>query len=77
VQHPGETNATHRGGDEEVQAYTLRDRDGGRFEQLRQVPLGSNWPSAAAGTPPRPGVVAIQRLDGAPLLAGSGGRPQT
>jgi secreted PhoX family phosphatase len=77
VQHPGETNATHRGGDEEVQAYTLRDRDGGRFEQLRQVPLGSNWPSAAAGTAPRPGVVAIQRLDGAPLLAGSGGRPQT
>jgi secreted PhoX family phosphatase len=77
VQHPGEDNATHRSGDEEVQAYTLRDRDGGSFEQLRQVPLGSNWPSAAAGTAPRPGVVAIWRLDGKPLLAESGGGPPT
>jgi secreted PhoX family phosphatase len=77
VQHPGEDNATHRSGDEEVQAYTLRDRSGASFEQLRQVPLGSNWPSAAAGTAPRPGVVTIRRLDGAPLLAGSGGRPST
>jgi len=68
VQHPGEDNATHRSGDEEVQAYTLRDRQGGRFEQLRQVPLGSNWPSAAAGTPPRPAVVVIRRLAGGPLL---------
>jgi secreted PhoX family phosphatase len=53
-----------------VQAYTLRDRQGGRFEQLRQVPLGSNWPSTAAGTPPRPAVVAIRRLAGGPLLGG-------
>jgi secreted PhoX family phosphatase len=68
VQHPGEDNATHRSGDEEIQAYILRDRSGGSFEQLRQVPLGSNWPSAAAGTPPRPGVVAIRRSDGVPLL---------
>ncbi|MFN6337292.1 MAG: PhoX family protein [Cyanobacteriota bacterium] len=71
VQHPGEDNATHHGGDEEVQAYTLRDRNGGGFEQLRQVPLGSNWPAAASGTPPRPAVVAIRRLDGGPLLGGS------
>ncbi|MFN9622869.1 MAG: PhoX family protein [Cyanobacteriota bacterium] len=68
VQHPGEDNATHRNADKEVQAYTLRDRNGGRFAQLREVPLGSNWPSSAAGTPPRPAVVAIRRLDGGPLL---------
>ena len=68
VQHPGEDNATHRPGDEEVQAYSLRDRQGGRFEQLRQVPLGSNWPSGVPGVPPRPGVVAIRRVDGTPLL---------
>lgn len=67
VQHPGEDNATHRSGDEEVQAYALPDRNGGPFEQLRRVPLGSNWPSSAAGTPPPPGVVAIRRLDGGPL----------
>ena len=69
VQHPGEDNAAHRPGDEEIQAYTLRDRQGGRFEQLRQVPLGSNWPSGQPGRPPRPGVVAIQRGHGWPLLA--------
>jgi len=71
IQHPGEDNATHQPGQEEIQAYTLTDRDGGRFEQLRQVPLGSNWPSGQPGQIPRPGVVAIRRLDGAPLLAGS------
>ena len=71
VQHPGEDNATHRSGDEEMQAYTLHDRDGGSFEQLRQVPLGSNWPSSAAGSPPRPAVVAIRRLEGGPLLSQS------
>jgi secreted PhoX family phosphatase len=68
VQHPGEDNATHQQGQEEIQAYTLRDRNGGSFEQLRQVPLGSNWPSGQPGQVPRPGVVAIRRQDGAPLL---------
>jgi hypothetical protein len=68
VQHPGETNGTHRRGDEEMQAHTLRDRDGDRFEQLRRVPLGSNWPSGVPGRVPRPGVVAIRRSDGQPLL---------
>jgi len=67
VQHPGEDNATHQSGQEEIQSYTLQDREGGRFEQLRRVPLGSNWPATAPGQVPRPGVVAIRRLDGAPL----------
>ena len=68
VQHPGEDNAIHRNGDEEVQAYTLRNRDGVSFEQVRTVPIGSNWPSSAAGSPPRPAVVAIRRLNGSRLL---------
>ena len=68
VQHPGEIHGTHQRGDEEVQAHTLEASDGGRFEQLRQVPLGSNWPSTVPGRPPRPGVVAIRRGDGRPLL---------
>jgi secreted PhoX family phosphatase len=68
VQHPGETNGTREGGAEEYQAHTLEDGDGGRFEQLRRVPLGSNWPARAPGRPPRPGVVAIRRNDGRPLL---------
>ncbi|MEB3320610.1 MAG: alkaline phosphatase PhoX [Cyanobium sp.] len=68
VQHPGESHGTHARGDEEIQAHTLEDRDGASFEQLRRVPLGSNWPARVPGRPPRPGVVAIRRRDGRPLL---------
>jgi secreted PhoX family phosphatase len=68
VQHPGEAHGTRRSGELEMQAHTLKDRDGGSFQQLREVPLGSNWPSPAPGRPPRPGVVAIRRSDGRPLL---------
>ena len=68
VQHPGEVNGSRARGDEEVQAHELQDRDGGVFQQLRTVPLGSNWPAQAPGRPPRPGVVAIRRLNGQPLL---------
>ncbi len=70
VQHPGEANGTGRAGMEEFQAFTLQDRDGRPFDQLRRVPLGSNWPAGAPGRPPRPGVVVIRRLDGGPLLGG-------
>ena len=68
VQHPGEVNGRREKGDEEIQAHELVDRDGGVFQQLRTVPLGSNWPAQAPGRPPRPGVVAIQRSNGQPLL---------
>jgi secreted PhoX family phosphatase len=64
VQHPGEEHGTHRRGMEDVQTHTLRDRDGRPFDQVRRVPLGSNWPSTREGQGPRPGVVAIQRRDG-------------
>ncbi|MFM1798786.1 MAG: hypothetical protein RLZZ117_1064 [Cyanobacteriota bacterium] len=70
VQHPGEAHGTRRGGAHEMQAHPLVDRDGVAFEQLRTVPLGSNWPSGVPGRPPRPGVVAIRRLEGGPLLRG-------
>ena len=68
VQHPGEVHGAHHKGDAEFQAHTLRDRDGTAFQQLRQVPQGSNWPAQAPGRPPRPGVVAIRRSSGQPLL---------
>ena len=68
VQHPGEVNGSRDQGDEELQAHELMDCDGGVFQQLRTVPLGSNWPAHAPGRPPRPGVVAICRSSGQPLL---------
>ena len=72
VQHPGELHGTRRGEDQaEIQAHRLLDRRGQPFDQLRRVPLGSNWPSAVPGRPPRPAVVAIRRRDGRPLLPDS------
>ena len=68
VQHPGEVNGTRRKGAEEIQAHQLVDRKGVGFEQLRIVPLGSNWPSGVPDRPPRAGIVAIRRSQGGPLL---------
>jgi secreted PhoX family phosphatase len=67
VQHPGETVGPRQGQASATQTHRLVDRDGQPFEQQRQVPLGSNWPSGVPGRPPRPGVVAIRRLDGGAL----------
>jgi secreted PhoX family phosphatase len=68
VQHPGESNGTRSSGAGEWQAIRLRDRGNQEFEQLRWVPLGSNWPSGVPGRSPRPAVVAIRRSGGGPLL---------
>ncbi|MCB4394164.1 DUF839 domain-containing protein [Synechococcus sp. HB1133] len=68
IQHPGEVHGSHQSGDEEFQAHDLVDRDGKAFQQLRQLPLGSNWPAQAPGRPARPGVVAVRRSSGEPLL---------
>jgi secreted PhoX family phosphatase len=70
VQHPGEVNGTRRKGAQEIQAHQLVDRKGMGFEQLRTVPLGSNWPSGVPDRPPRSGIVAIRRVQGGPLLGG-------
>ncbi len=74
VQHPGEEHGCHQRGDQEMQAFSLRDRGGTTFEQLRTVPLGSNWPSGVPGRNPRPAIVAIRRTQGGPLLPPSIGR---
>jgi secreted PhoX family phosphatase len=75
VQHPGEDNGIRAvppgpakgDGTREAQGYTLSDRDGQPFEQLRWVPVGSNWPFGA-GRAPRPAVVAIRRQNGGRLV---------
>ena len=68
IQHPGEEYGVHQQGKQEYQAHELRNRAGQAFQQLRLVPLGSNWPSTMPGRAPRPGVVAIYRNNGEPLL---------
>ena len=68
IQHPGEIHGARTAADEHIQVHHLVDRDGTPFEQRRHVPRGSNWPAQAPGRPPRPGVVAVQRSSGGPLL---------
>ena len=68
IEAAGSKQAIRQGKALEAQAHSLEDRSGQRFEQLRWVPIGSNWPSGVPARPPRPGVVAIRRLDGKPLL---------
>jgi len=68
VQHPGEQHGSHQKGAVEMQAFELKDRNGVSFEQLREVPLGSNWPSGVTGRNPRPAVVSVRRIKGGPLL---------
>ena len=69
VQHPGESTGTRQGQAVEAQAHQLVARNGRRFEQLRWVPLGSNWPHGVPGRPPRPGVVAVSRRDSKALIS--------
>ncbi|MFM7295998.1 MAG: PhoX family protein [Planctomycetota bacterium] len=71
VQHPGELHGTRgrpgSGLPTTVERKVLvAARDGTLFEQLRTVPIGSNWPSGQLGTAPRPAVVAIRRRATAP-----------
>ena len=68
IQHPGELHGSRQQGDEEFQAHDLVDREGNVFQQLRRLPLGSNWPAQAPDRPPRSGVVAIRRSSGQSLL---------
>ena len=68
VQHPGEVHGRRAAGAEAVQTHRVQDRLGRAIQQLRRVPLGSNWPAQAPDRPPRPALVAIQRSTGQPLL---------
>ena len=66
VQHPGEIHGARRADPEGTaeRRLTVAARDGTTFEQLRSVPLGSNWPSNVRGEAPRPAVVCITRAYG-------------
>jgi secreted PhoX family phosphatase len=63
VQHPGEIHGARRADPEgsAERRLTVAARDGTLFEQLRSVPLGSNWPTGLRGEAPRSAVVCITR----------------
>jgi secreted PhoX family phosphatase len=67
AQHPGEMGGIRQNMAAESRQFAMRGLDGQEFIQIREVPIGSNWPSKAANQPPKPSVVAIYRIDGASL----------
>jgi len=69
VQHPGEVNGTRKEMAAETRTFGIRTTDGKLFEQTRQVPIGSNWPSKQANDAPKPAVVAIRRRDNGEFTA--------
>ena len=66
VQHPGERHGRREQNAEEARSFQLKLTNGEPLEQLRWVPLGSNWPN---GGLPKPGVVVIHRRNGQALLS--------
>ena len=65
-QHTGERHGKREENAEEARSFQLKLTNGEPLEQLRWVPLGSNWPN---GGLPKPGVVVIQRRNGQALLS--------
>ncbi|MBE9050891.1 DUF839 domain-containing protein [Nostocales cyanobacterium LEGE 11386] len=62
IQHPGETNGMRKNQATEVKEFLVTNTLGEEFWQIRQVPIGSNWPSKTPNAPPKPGVVAVMKL---------------
>ncbi len=63
IQHPGEVNGTRKAMKAEPRQFAMMTTDGQEFMQTRSVPIGSNWPSKKADTPPKPSIVVITRVD--------------
>lgn len=68
AQHPGEIYGTRQGLTSETRQFAMKTTTGSEFMQMRQVPLGSNWPAKRLNAAPRPAVVAVRRWDGETLV---------
>lgn len=64
VQHPGETSGTRQNMSFDTRSFELQGPDGKTWSQLRQVPIGSNFPDLKPNAPTKPSVVVITRKDG-------------
>lgn len=63
VQHPGEMHGIRQDMKSESRKFALQTTDGTDFMQIRDVPMGSNFPSKKANDSPRPCVVVVRRSD--------------
>ena len=59
VQHPGEVSGPRQEGAAETRKFAMKTVSGKPFQQVRRVPLGSNWPDGGPTDVPKPAVVAI------------------
>ncbi|ERN40625.1 putative phosphatase [Rubidibacter lacunae KORDI 51-2] len=66
-QHPGERNGIRKDMAATTLEIKMQTTNGQDFVQARVVPTGSNWPGKQPNDPPRPGVIAVRRIDGNPL----------
>ncbi|PPT07501.1 Tat (twin-arginine translocation) pathway signal sequence domain protein [Geitlerinema sp. FC II] len=67
IQHPGESHGTRQNYRMETRKFVVKTPEGEEIVQMRNVPIGSNWPGKQANEPPKPAVVAIYREDGASI----------
>jgi secreted PhoX family phosphatase len=68
AQHPGEAHGIRQDFASETRKFALTTPTGTKFTQIRQVPLGSNWPGKQANDPPLPAVVAIRRTNSQQII---------
>ncbi|MBW4443011.1 MAG: PhoX family protein [Plectolyngbya sp. WJT66-NPBG17] len=63
VQHPGESNGIRQNLKSETRKFAMKSADGKDYTQMRQVPIGSNFPTKTANAAPKPCVVVVTRSD--------------
>jgi len=62
IQHPGEQHGARTAANPSASGpFEVADRNGKIFKQVRDYPIGSNFPSKELGAAPRPSVVCITR----------------
>lgn len=64
IQHPGEFSGVRRDMASEERTFAIKTTDDREFSQIRQVPIGSNWPGKQPNDPPKPSVIIVRRSDG-------------
>jgi secreted PhoX family phosphatase len=64
IQHPGEFSGVRRDMASEERIFAIKTTDDREFSQIRQVPIGSNWPGKQPNDPPKPSVIIVRRSDG-------------
>lgn len=64
IQHPGEFSGVRRDMASEERTFAMKTTDKREFSQIRQVPIGSNWPGRQPNDPPKPSVIIVRRSDG-------------